>query len=92
VSNSPVEATRKEATRKVERRVAPEYPEIAARMSLRGTAMVEAQVRADGTVKEVRVLGGHPLLADSLANAVRLWRYQPAPKESVEVVKYSFAP
>jgi TonB family protein len=92
VSNSPVEATRKEATRKVERRVAPEYPEIAARMSLRGTAMVEAQVRPDGTVKEVRVLGGHPLLADSLASAVRLWRYQPAPKETVEVVKFSFAP
>lgn len=87
VSNSPAETSRK-----VERRVAPEYPELAARMNLRGTAMVEAQVRADGTVKEVRVLGGHPLLADSLAHAVRLWRYQPAPKETVEVVKFSFAP
>jgi TonB family protein len=86
-SNSPAEATRQ-----VERRVAPEYPEIAARMKLEGTVQVEARVRPDGTVKEVRIVGGHPLLADSLANAVRLWRFQPASKETLEVVKFSFAP
>ena len=78
--------------RQVQRRVAPEYPEIAARMSLKGTAQVEARVRPDGTVKEVRVLGGHPVLAEALANAVRQWRYQAASKETVEVVKFSFGP
>jgi TonB family protein len=86
-SNSQVEATRP-----VERRVTPEYPEIAARMNLKGTAQVEALVRPDGTVKEVRILGGHPVLADALARAVKQWKYQPAPKESVEVVKVNFAP
>jgi TonB family protein len=92
-SKSPAEATRPtEATRQVERRVAPEYPEIAARMKLEGTAQVEARVRPDGTVKEVRILGGHPVLADALAHAVRLWKFQPASKETVEVVKFSFAP
>jgi TonB family protein len=61
-------------------------------MKLTGTAQVQALVRADGTVKEVKILGGHPLLADALARAVRQWRYQPAAKETVEVVKFSFGP
>jgi TonB family protein len=95
VSNSPganssgASSPRDEA-RQVLRRVLPEYPEIAAQMNLKGTALVEARVRPDGTVKAVRVLGGHPVLAQSLANAVKLWRYQAAPRETVEVVKFSF--
>lgn len=91
-SNSPGASSAGDDAREVQRRVAPEYPEIAARMNLKGTAQVEARVRADGTVKEVRVLGGHPVLAEALANAVRLWKYQPASKETVEVVKFSFGP
>jgi len=87
VANPPAEAARL-----VEHRVTPEYPEIAARMNLKGTAQVEALVRADGSVKEVRVLGGHPALADALVRAVRLWKFQPAPKETVEVVKVDFGP
>ena len=86
-SNSP-----EESTRQVERRIAPEYPAIAARMKLKGTAQVEARVRPDGTVMEVRIVGGHPVLADALAHAVRLWKYQPASKETVEVVKVNFGP
>jgi TonB family protein len=90
--NSPGVNSTSEGTRQVLRNVAPEYPEIAARMSLKGTAQVEARVRPDGTVKEVRVLGGHPVLAEALADAVRQWKYQPGSKETVEVVKFSFGP
>ena len=78
--------------RRLERSVPPQYPEIAERMKLTGTAQVQAVVKADGTVKEVRILGGHPLLADALAHAVMKWTYQRAPKETVEVVKFSFGP
>ncbi len=91
-SNSPGASSAGDDGRQVQRRVTPEYPEIAARMNLKGTAQVEARVRPDGTVKEVRVLGGHPVLAEALASAVRLWKYQPASKETVEVVKFSFSP
>jgi TonB family protein len=91
-SKSPGASSAGDEARQVQRRVAPEYPEIAARMNLKGTAQVEARVRPDGTVKEVRVLGGHPVLAEALANAVRLWKYQPASKETIEVVKFSFSP
>ena len=84
-SNSPVETTRR-----LERSFPPDYPAIAERMKLTGTAQVQAVVKPDGTVKEVKVLGGHPLLADALVHAVMQWKYQAASKETVEIVKFSF--
>jgi TonB family protein len=86
-SNSPVAGTRP-----LERNLPPEYPDIAQRMKLSGTAQVQALVKPDGTVKEVKILGGHPLLADALARAAMQWKYQPASKETVELVKFSFGP
>jgi len=85
-SNSPVEA------RQLERSLPPAYPEIAGRMNLTGTVQVQALVKPDGTVREVKVLGGHPLLADAVVRAVMQWKYQPAPKETIELVKFSFGP
>jgi membrane protein involved in colicin uptake len=49
-------------------------------------------VRPDGTVKDVKILGGHPLLVDAAVRAVMQWKYQPAPKETVEILKFSFGP
>ena len=73
-------------------KISPEYPTIARRMNLKGAVQLEALVGRDGTVKEVKVLGGHPLLADALARAVKQWKYEPAARDSTEVVKYSFGP
>jgi TonB family protein len=70
----------------------PAYPDVAQQMNLSGTARVQAVVSPNGKVKEVTVLGGHPLLAAALADAVRQWKYQPAPKETVETVSFTFAP
>jgi TonB family protein len=88
-SNSPSPV---EAARRLERSVPPEYPAIAERMKLTGTVQVQVLVKPDGTVKEVKILGGHPLLAAALARAVMKWKYQPAPRETVEAVKFSFGP
>ena len=38
--------------------------------------MVQAVVRADGTVREVHVIGGHPMLAAAAERAVMKWRYR----------------
>ncbi len=86
-SNSPIGAARA-----VEHSVAPEYPEIAQRMSLKGTVQVQAVVKPDGTVREVKILGGHPVLVEAAVRAVMQWKYQPAAKETVEIVKVSFGP
>jgi protein TonB len=79
------------ATR-LERSVPPKYPDIAARLKLTGTVQVQASVKPDGTVKEVKILGGHPMLAAAVAHAVMQWKYEPAPKETLEAVKFSFVP
>jgi TonB family protein len=86
-SSSPVEAARR-----LERSVPPQYPANAARLKLTGTVQVQALVKPDGTVKEVKILGGHPMLAAAVAHAVMQWKYQPASRETLEAVKFSFGP
>jgi outer membrane biosynthesis protein TonB len=53
---------------------------------------LEALVRADGSVKEVQVVGEHPMLAEAAVQAVMHWRYEAAPKETMEVVRLNFDP
>jgi TonB family protein len=70
----------------------PEYPAVARQLNLRGTVRLEALVRADGSVNEVHIVGGHPMLAEAALQAVMQWRYEAAPKETMEVVKVNFEP
>jgi TonB family protein len=81
-----------DGARRVAYSIAPEYPAIAKRMNLTGTVQVRARVMRDGSVNEVKILGGHPLLADAVVRAVMQWRYQPAPRETQELVKITFEP
>ena len=70
----------------------PAYPAIARNMALEGTVRLEAVVSPDGTVKSVAVKGGHPVLAQAAARAVKLWKWEPGPRESQELVQVRFAP
>jgi protein TonB len=72
------------------RRVQPEYPPIALVMRLSGTVRLHAVIGTDGRVRELAVLGGNPILAQSALAAVRQWRYQPTllSGEAVEVETY----
>ncbi len=78
--------------RKVVNRVPPTYPVIARTMGLRGTVKVEATVLANGNVKLVEIKGGHPVLAEAAADAVRKWKYAPATHETKEPVTVKFEP
>lgn len=92
VSSKASQEVTVETARQLAHSVAPEYPVLAERIKLSGTAQVKVLVERDGTVKEVEIVGGHPLLAEALARAVKQWKYQPAAKETTEVVKFSFSP
>jgi TonB family protein len=70
--------------------VPPEYPRLAASLNIVGTVTLEAMVRPDGTVKQVRVVGGHPVLAEAAAAAVRKWRFEAGARETTESMKVSF--
>jgi len=77
-------------SRTIKNKVSPSYPDIAKNLSLKGTVQLQAVVRADGTVKEVHVLGGHPMLAAAALQAVMKWRYLAGEKETRETVRISF--
>ncbi len=84
-------AANEESDRKVVTRVAPTYPELARQMNVAGTVKLEIAVAADGEVKTVRPLGGHPLLIKSAGEAVRKWRYAPG-RETTLIVEFQFHP
>jgi TonB family protein len=81
-----------EITRRVKSKVQALYPELARKMNLSGTVKVEVVVAANGTVKEAKVVGGHPVLANAALDAVRKWRFEPAPGESSGIVNFKFEP
>ena len=73
--------------RKVKSSVKPLYPDVARQMHITGTVRLEATVAPDGKVRDTRVVGGSPLLAQEATNAVKKWKYEEAAKETVEVVE-----
>jgi TonB family protein len=73
--------------RKVKTTVKPAYPDVARQMHITGTVRLEATVAADGKVRDTRVVGGSPMLAQEATNAVKKWKYEEAPKETVETVE-----
>ena len=77
--------------RRVVESVTPVYPMLARNLALEGIVKVDALVAPDGTVKTVEVKGGHPILVQAAANAVRRWRWEPAAHDSHEVVEVRFS-
>lgn len=53
---------------------------------------MQALVKPDGTVKKVKILGGHPMLAAAVASAVMQWKFQPAPRETAGSSKVHLRP
>jgi TonB family protein len=68
----------------------PEYPEIARRMNITGTVKMEIVIAADGTIKSMKVLGGHPVLVDSVQRALKKWKYAPASEETTLQLDFKF--
>jgi periplasmic protein TonB len=57
--------------------VAPKYPPEAGRARIEGTVVLLAVIGKDGTVEDVRVEKGLPVLAQAAIEAVKQWRYRP---------------
>jgi len=83
--------TTDEGKRKVKSKVSPAYPELAKRMSVTGKVKIEVVITPDGRVKSTRVIGGHPLLVQACQDAVKEWRFAPAPQESTQIVEFEFS-
>lgn len=79
-----------ELTRKVKFKAAPAYPEVARRMNIAGVVKIAVVVAPNGTLKSTKVVGGHPLLVSAALDALKRWKFEPAPQESNGVVEFKF--
>jgi TonB family protein len=84
--NSPESAKRKVKTKTV-----PDYPELARQMNATGKVKIEATISAEGKVTNTKVIGGSPLLVGAAQDALKKWRFEPALKETVEVIEFDFS-
>jgi len=85
------DASASNTTRKVRMKVAPEYPPLARQLNVTGKVKLEITISADGHVVSTRTIGGSPLLVGPASEAVKKWRYEPGPKETIEIVEIAFA-
>jgi len=58
-------------------RTQPQYPAIAKAAHVQGTVVLHAIIAKDGTVQQLQLMSGPPLLVNAAMEAVRQWRYQP---------------
>jgi TonB family protein len=80
-----------ELERRIIDKVAPVYPPLAKRMNVKGVVKLEVVVRANGTVKSMKVVGGNPVLIGAATEAVHNWKFELAPNETTGVVEVLFA-
>ena len=68
--------------------VRPAYPPLAKQARIQGTVRLQAVIARDGSIQNLVLAGGHPLLVPSAMDAVRQWRYRPTTLngETVEVL------
>lgn len=78
--------------RRVLVKTTPVYPEVAKRLSLRGTVKIEITISADGKIKHANVIDGHPILVDAAFEALKECKYEPAKSETIVTVQFDFRP
>ena len=57
--------------------VQPSYPPQARQMHVEGVVSLQATIGKDGSVRDVKVVSGPPMLARAAIDAVKQWRYKP---------------
>jgi protein TonB len=58
-------------------RVEPDYPEEARSRQIQGPVVLQVRAGSDGSVQQVNVVSGQPLLANAAVAAVKQWRFRP---------------
>ena len=58
-------------------RVEPSYPTLAKAARVQGEVVLKAIIDKDGTIQNLQLVSGHPMLVQAAIDAVREWRYRP---------------
>jgi protein TonB len=73
----------------------PVYPAIARSAHITGTVVLQATISKQGTISDLKVISGPPLLANAALEAVRTWRFKPTilngePVEASTIINANF--
>ncbi len=73
----------------------PQYPALARQARIQGTVRFNAIIAKDGSIANLTLVSGHPLLVPAATAAVKQWQYQPTllngePVEVVTVIDVNF--
>jgi len=73
---------------KLVKKVTPLYPQMARQVRVSGTVELIGVIAKDGTIQQLQVVSGHPLLVKAALDAVRQWIYSPTllNGQAVEVI------
>jgi periplasmic protein TonB len=73
------------------KKVEPQYPSIARASRMEGSVVVDAVIRKDGSVSDVKVLRStNPLFEQACVEAVRQWRFTPGSQDVILTVNVNF--
>jgi protein TonB len=59
------------------RRVEPRFPPLAIQARIQGQVVLLAMISRSGMIENLRLVSGHPMLAQAAIDAVSQWRYRP---------------
>ncbi len=62
---------------KLLRQPRPVYPQLAKQARIQGVVKLHALISKEGTIENLTLISGHPLLAPAALEAVKQWMYQP---------------
>ena len=76
-------------------KVQPTYPASARQLKIEGKVDVEAIVNPDGTVDDVQIKSGNPILTRAATDALKRWKFKPfmadgKPVKAVAPVSFTF--
>lgn len=78
--------------RKVLKKIPVTYPAILKSKGIGGVVRLKVFVKPDGSVRDVEVLGGNPILAESAQKSVLQWKFYPASSETMLELSVVFDP
>src|SRR6267154_1231081 len=59
------------------RKIQPNYPPLARQARIQGSVLLQAEISKDGSIQNLRLISGHPMLTSAAIEAVKQWRYKP---------------
>jgi TonB family protein len=67
------------------KKVNPAYPTLARQARIQGTVLLQAKISKDGTIENLILISGHPMLVPAAIEAVKQWVYHPYVLNNVPV-------